>query len=67
MRQHYFPKEKKEGEEEEEDDDDYFDKSEDERDLRDVDEVLQEAETLLHKRKRVNADPSPDNFDQILT
>ena len=63
MRNHFFPK--PEGEEEEEKE------SSSEDELRDVDDVLKQAETMLKKRRRPKpkdgTDPSPDDFDAILT
>lgn len=63
MKNHFYPKQ--EGEEEEEEKDT---SSEDE--LRDVDEVLKQAETMLKKRRRPikdNEENSPNDFDSILT
>ena len=63
MKNHFFPK--KEGEE---DEDDYKSSSEDE--LRDIDEVLKQADTMLKKRHRPvmnDDDRSPNDFDSILT
>ncbi len=63
MNNHFNPK--PEGEEEEEEKDT---SSEDE--LRDVDEVLKQAETMLKKRRRPvkeDEEKSPNDFDSILT
>ena len=47
------------------DDDDGFTTEED---IKEVDTVLREAETMLHKRHRIRKiDSSPDDFDEILT